>query len=163
MFGIIDLASLPKDRFWLYRSQWNKTDHTLHVLPHWNWKEGQNVPVYVYTDYPTAELFVNGVSQGRQTKAVPTEPTTGNRRNKEVMKRFLLMWEDVKYVPGEIRVVAYDANGDPTCLDIFHEPKMHAFGGMLSVIVQAGETSGDVILKVNAKGLESASLTLPVK
>ena len=113
MFGIIDLASLPKDRFWLYRSQWNKTDHTLHVLPHWNWKDGQNVPVYVYTDYPTAELFVNGVSQGRQTKAVPVEPTTGNRRNKDVMKRFRLMWEDVKYVPGEIRVVAYDANGYP--------------------------------------------------
>ena len=234
MFGIIDLASIPKDRFWLYRSQWNKTDHTLHVLPHWNWKEGQNVPVYVYTDYPTAELFVNGVSLGRQTKAAPSEPTTGNRRNKEVMKRFRLMWEEVKYVPGEIRVVAYDAtgypkmektvktaskphhielstyrtsltadgkdlayvtakvvdkdgnlcpldgrlmtfsvegagayrasaNGDPTCLDIFHEPQMHAFGGMLTVIVQAGETPGNVTLNVNAKGLKPASLTLPVK
>ena len=234
MFGIIDLASLPKDRFWLYRSQWNKEDHTLHVLPHWNWKEGQNVPVYVYTDYPTAELFVNGVSLGRQTKAVPVEPTTGNRRDKEVMKRFRLMWEEVKYVPGEIRVVAYDANGypkmekivktagkphrielstyrtsltadgkdlayvtakvvdkdgnlcpldgrlmtfsvegagsyrasangDPTCLDIFHEPRMHAFGGMLTVIVQAEEQPGNVTLKVNAKGLKSGSLTLPVK
>lgn len=234
MFGIIDLASIPKDRFWLYRSQWNKTDHTLHVLPHWNWKAGQNVPVYVYTDYPSAELFVNGVSQGRQTKAVAVEPTDGDRKNRETMKRFRLMWEDVIYVPGEIRVVAYDgdgypkmekivktagkphhielstyrasldadgkdlayvtvkvvdkdgnlcpldgrlmtfsvdgagvyrasANGDPTCLDIFHEPQMHAFGGMLTVIVQAGETPGDVTLNVNAKGLKPASLTLPVK
>jgi beta-galactosidase len=234
MFGIIDLASLPKDRFWLYRSQWNKEDHTLHVLPHWNWKEGQNVPVYVYTDYPTAELFVNGVSQGRQTKAVPVEPTDGNRRDKEVMKRFRLMWEDVRFVPGEIRVVAYDANGypkmekvvktagkphhielstyrtslsadgkdlayvtakvvdkdgnlcpldgrlmtfsvegagkyraaangDPTCLDIFHEPKMHAFNGLLTVIMQAGETSGTAVLNVKAKGLKGATLSLPVK
>lgn len=234
MFGIIDLASIPKDRFWLYRSQWNRTDHTLHVLPHWNWKAGQNVPVYVYTDYPSAELFVNGVSQGRQTKAVAVEHTDGDRKNRETMKRFRLMWEDVRYVPGEIRVVAYDgdgypkmekivktagkphhielstyrasldadgkdlayvtvkvvdkdgnlcpldgrlmtfsvegagayrasANGDPTCLDIFHEPQMHAFGGMLTVIVQAGETPGNVTLNVNAKGLKSASLTLPVK
>lgn len=234
MFGIIDLASLPKDRFWLYRSQWNKEDHTLHVLPHWNWKEGQNVPVYVYTDYPTAELFVNGVSQGRLTKLVPDQPTDGNRKDREIMKRFRLMWEDVKYVPGEIRVVAYDANGfpkmektvktagkphhielstyrtdlaadgkdlayvtakvvdmdgnlcpldgrlmtfsvygagkyrasangDPTCLDIFHEPQMHAFNGLLTVIVQAGETAGNVTLTVNAKGLKGATLSLPVK
>lgn len=234
MFGIIDLASIPKDRYYLYRSQWNKTDHTLHVLPHWNWKEGQNVPVYVYTDYPTAELFVNGVSQGRLTKLVPDQPTDGNRKDREIMKRFRLMWEDVKYVPGEIRVVAYDANGypkmektvktagkphhielstyrtslsadgkdlayvtakvvdmdgnlcpldgrlmtfsvygagkyrasangDPTCLDIFHEPQMHAFNGLLTVIVQAGETAGNVTLTVNAKGLKGATLSLPVK
>ena len=234
MFGIIDLASIPKDRYYLYRSQWNKTDHTLHVLPHWNWKEGQNVPVYVYTDYPTAELFVNGVSQGRLTKLVPDQPTDGNRKDREIMKRFRLMWEEVKYVPGEIRVVAYDANGfpkmektvktagkphhielstyrtdlaadgkdlayvtvrivdkdgnlcpldarlmnfsvkgegvyraaangDPTCLDIFHEPKMHAFGGMLTVIVQSKEAEGTAVLEVSAKGLKSATLAIPVK
>ena len=57
MFGIIDLASLPKDRFWLYRSVWNTKSPTLHVLPHWNWEEGQNVPVFVYTSWPSAELF----------------------------------------------------------------------------------------------------------
>jgi beta-galactosidase len=63
-FGIIDLASLPKDRYWLYRSQWNKEQPTLHVLPHWNWSEGDTVPVFCYTSYPTAELFVNGKSYG---------------------------------------------------------------------------------------------------
>ena len=75
VFGIFDLASLPKDRFYLYRSLWNKEDHTLHVLPHWNLegREGKKVPVYVYTDYPEAELFVNGVSQGRQRKLTRTE------------------------------------------------------------------------------------------
>ena len=72
-FGIIDLASLPKDRFWLYRSQWNKADETLHLLPHWNWKKGDKVPVFCYTSYPEAELFVNGKSFGRLRHATAQE------------------------------------------------------------------------------------------
>ena len=72
-FGIIDLASLPKDRFWLYRSQWNKESATLHVLPHWNWSEGDSVPVFCYTSYPSAELFVNGKSYGKLRFATPEE------------------------------------------------------------------------------------------
>jgi beta-galactosidase len=72
LFGIIDLASIPKDRYYLYRSQWNENDHTLHLLPHWNWEghEGETIPVMCYTDFPSAELFVNGVSQGVVSKAV---------------------------------------------------------------------------------------------
>ncbi len=102
VFGIIDLASIPKDRYWLYRSVWNREAPTLHVLPHWNWpgREGEVTPVYVYTSWPSAELFVNGVSQGRRTKSDST-----------VMHRFRLMWNDVRYEPGELRVVAYDADG----------------------------------------------------
>ena len=59
VFGIIDLASLPKDRYYLYRSIWNKNVNTLHILPHWTWpgREGENTPVFVYTNYPGAELF----------------------------------------------------------------------------------------------------------
>ena len=70
VFGIIDLASLPKDRYYLYRSQWNKNDTTLHILPHWNWKgrEGKVTPVFVYTNFPKAELFINGKSQGVREK-----------------------------------------------------------------------------------------------
>lgn len=70
MFGIIDLASLPKDRYWLYRSVWNTQSPTLHILPHWNWKgrEGEVTPVFVYTSYPSAELFINGRSQGVRSK-----------------------------------------------------------------------------------------------
>ena len=62
MFGIIDLASIPKDRYYLYRSLWNRNEETLHILPHWNWEghEGEKVPVFVYTNYSSAELFVNG-------------------------------------------------------------------------------------------------------
>ena len=111
VFGIIDLASIPKDRYYLYRSQWNKSDQTLHVLPHWNWKgrEGEVTPVFVYTSYPSAELFVNGISQGIRTFAAPDGQTPCLGEN--AMKRFRLMWNDVVYQPGEIRVVAYDASG----------------------------------------------------
>ena len=54
------------------------------------------------------------------------------------------------------------ANGDPTCLDLFHLPQMHAFGGMLTVILQAGETAGDATLKVSGKGLRSATVNINV-
>lgn len=114
VFGIFDLASLPKDRFYLYRSLWNKEDHTLHVLPHWNLegREGEKVPVYVYTDYPEAELFINGVSQGRQRKLTRTEYESSTD-SLALQKRYRLMWNDVIYQPGEVKVTAYDENGNP--------------------------------------------------
>jgi len=108
-FGICDLAGLPKDRYWLYRSRWNKDDHTIHLLPHWSWglskndqgnRIGQVTPVYCYTDYPTAELFLNGKSQGRITK-----------NPQERLDRYRLRWNNVRYEPGELKVVVYDAEG----------------------------------------------------
>ena len=101
-FGILDLASLPKDRYWLYRSQWNRESPTLHVLPHWTWpgREGEKVPVVCYTSYPMAELFVNGVSQG----VARFDPS-------DLLRRYRLVWPDVIYEPGEIEVVAYDEKG----------------------------------------------------
>lgn len=222
MFGIIDLASIPKDRYYLYRSVWNKQAETLHILPHWNWKgrEGQKTPVFVYTNYPSAELFVNGKSYGRQTKNYST-----------VLNRYRLMWMDVVYEPGEVKVVAYDANGkaaaekilrtagkahhlelvadrttldadgkdlayitvravdkdgnlcpldtrlvnfevtgagrfratangDATCLDLFHLPKMHLFGGQLTVIVQTKKQAGEIVFKAKGKGIKGGSLRI---
>ncbi|MDT3403714.1 beta-galactosidase GalB [Mucilaginibacter terrae] len=101
-FGIIDLAGLPKDRFYLYRAKWNTEKPTLHVLPHWTFpgREGQITPVFCYTSYPSAELFVNGKSMGKQEKSKTNNQT-----------RYRLMWKDVVYQPGNIKVVAYDANG----------------------------------------------------
>jgi len=220
MFGIIDLASIPKDRYWLYRSVWNRDSATLHILPHWNWegREGEVTPVYVYTSYPKAELFLNGKSLGVREKCDST-----------LQHRFRLMWNDVRYEPGELTVVAYDsegnkamqksvrtasepwaieliparesitadgkdllyvtvrivdrdgnlcpldsrkvhfdvsgagefravANGDPTCLELFHEPEMSAFGGMLTVIVQSKEKAGRITLKASADGLRDGVL-----
>ncbi len=103
-FGINDLAGLPKDRYYLYRSRWNTTDETLHMLPHWNWegREGETTPVFVYTNYNKAELFVNGKSMGIQEKNTSTP-----------QNRYRLMWMDVKYEPGTLKVVALNNEGKP--------------------------------------------------
>ena len=236
MFGIIDLASLPKDRYYLYRSLWSKREATLHVLPHWTWpgREGQNTPVFVYTSYPEAELFVNGKSFGKQRKLTADESKALKGQDSLwLQRRYRLMWTDVPYEPGELKVVAYDAegrkaseevirtagkphhlevvadrlqlmadgkdlayltvrvvdkdgnlcpaddrlvsfsvkgvgsyrasaNGDATCLDLFHLPRMHAFGGQLTAIVQSGKETGEMIFEAKAKGLKSCKLVIQV-
>ena len=116
VFGIIDLASLPKDRYYLYRSIWNKTSNTLHVLPHWTWpgREGENTPVFVYTNYPVAELFINGKSYGKQRKLTAQESKALQGKDSlALQRRYRLMWMNVPYEPGELKVVAYDAAGKP--------------------------------------------------
>ena len=109
-FGIVDLAGLKKDRFYLYQSKWSDTP-VLQVLPHWNWPErvGQKVPVYCYTNYPKAELFVNGLSMGIKQK----EKT-------DKFSRYRLMWNDVVYQPGEIKVVAYNASNQKMAEQVIH-------------------------------------------
>lgn len=117
LFGAVDLAGIPKDRFYLYRSHWNKDEETLHILPHWNWsgREGEVTPIFVYTNYPSAELFINGKSQGKRTKdlSIPLDGSYTEEAQKsfERQKRYRLMWMDTKYEPGTVKVVAYDNNG----------------------------------------------------
>ena len=93
-FGIVDLAGLPKDRFFLYQARWRPELPMAHLVPHWTWPErvGQITPVHVYTSGDEAELFLNGLSLGRKPKAAGT---------------YRIRWDDVKYAPGELRVVAY--------------------------------------------------------
>lgn len=118
-FGIFDLAGLPKDRYYLYRSRWNTDEKTIHLLPHWTFpgREGEVTPVYCYSNYPTAELFVNGKSQGKITKK--TDVKTGSGKdgkisdvNDSALDRYRLRWNNVKYEPGEIKVVVYDEKGN---------------------------------------------------
>jgi beta-galactosidase len=93
-FGIVDLAGFPKDRYYLYQARWRPDLPMAHLLPHWNWPErvGQVTPVHVYTSGDEAELFLNGRSLGRKRRG-PFD--------------YRLRWDDVKYEPGELRVVAY--------------------------------------------------------
>jgi len=102
-FGIIDLCGLPKDRYYLYQSHWSDRE-VLHLLPHWNWegREGETTPVHCYTSYDSAELFLNGRSLGVRKK----DP-------EGVYERYRLIWEDVRYEPGELKVVALDDAGRP--------------------------------------------------
>lgn len=118
LFGIVDLAGLPKDRYYLYRSHWNTEVETLHILPHWTWpgREGETTPIFVYTNYPSAELFINGVSQGVRTKDMSvTWENSADKESIESLKRqqrYRLMWMDTKYEPGVVKVVAYNDKGE---------------------------------------------------
>jgi beta-galactosidase len=230
MFGTVDLASIPKDRYYLFRSVWNTTEHTLHILPHWNWEDGQTVPVFIYTDSPSAELFLNGKSLGIKTKLMPKQKTTGDREE-DVESRYRLRW-DVPFTPGELMAVSlgasgepfdtayvrtagapaavkleYDgrrikadgedlayvtvsivdadgnlcpladsevtfsvtgpgtfracANGDPTCIEPFQGPAMHAFNGKLTAIVQSSaDEAGKIYLHAASPGLNDSTLTI---
>lgn len=161
VFGIVDLASIPKDRYYLYRSQWNENDETLHILPHWNWKgrKGEVTPVFVYTSYPSAELFINGISQGKKsfTEADGKVPCLGE----DAMKRFRLMWNDVVYEPGQIKVVAYDYNGEPA-----EEKTIHTAGKAHSVKLVPDRTvikaDGEDLCYVNVSLVDKMGNPVPV-
>ena len=99
-FGIVDYCGIPKDRYYLYKSQWKTDENTVHILPHWNWEgdKVEKIPVFVYTNGDGAELFLNGKSLGiKYKKPVSNKP----------VEHFRLMWNDVTYQPGEFKAVAY--------------------------------------------------------
>ena len=237
LFGIVDLAGLPKDRFYLYRSHWNKNDETLHILPHWTWpgREGQVTPVFVYTNYPSAELFINGKSQGKRTKdmsvTIENSKDSTSLAQLKRQQRYRLMWMDTKYEPGTVKVVAYNekgeavaekeirtagkphhielvadrqqiaadgrdlsfitvkvvdkdgnlcpdaqhsikytvkgagfyragANGDPVSLELFHQPQMKVFNGMMTAVVQNNGKPGEITLTASGRGLKSAKIVV---
>lgn len=141
-FGICDLAGLPKDRYYLYRSHWRKDDATLHVLPHWTFpgREGETTPVYCYTSWPSAELFVNGKSQGRILK----NPNTR-------LDRYRLRWNNVKYEPGEIKVVAYDYDGTAK-----GEKIIRTAGAPARIVLKADRNS------ISSKGEDLSFITVSV-
>ncbi len=141
-FGICDLAGLPKDRYYLYRSHWRKDDATLHVLPHWTFpgREGETTPVYCYTSWPSAELFVNGKSQGRIVKNPATR-----------LDRYRLRWNNVKYEPGEIKVVAYDYDGTTK-----GEKIIRTAGAPARIVLKADRNS------ISSKGEDLSFVTVSV-
>ena len=68
-FGIIDLAGFPKDVYYMYQSEWCPDKQVLHLYPHWNWEEGQEIDMWAYyNNADEVELFVNGKSQGVRKK-----------------------------------------------------------------------------------------------
>ena len=157
LFGIIDLAGLPKDRYYLYRSHWNKEAETLHILPHWTWKgrEGEVTPVFVYTNYPTTELFINGKSQGKRTKDLSV--TVFNSADSVSMaqlkrqQRYRLMWMDTKYEPGTLKVVAYDKDGKAVA-----EKEVHTAGDPYRIVLEADRS------EISANGKDLAFVTVKI-
>ena len=90
-FGIVDLAGFPKDSYYMYQSEWTDKQ-VLHLFPHWNWLEGQDIDLWCYyNNADEVELFINGRSQGVKAKKDDHE--------------YHLMWR-VKFEPGEVKAVA---------------------------------------------------------
>jgi beta-galactosidase len=109
-FGMVDLAGFPKDRYYLYQSQWTKQP-MVHVLPHWNWqgREGQAIPVMAYTNADEVELFLNGKSLGRKRRfSEPVELPVGPNvsPDRKLLSKYRLEWQ-VPYEPGDLKAIAY--------------------------------------------------------
>jgi beta-galactosidase len=136
-FGIVDLAGLKKDRFYLYQARWRPELKMAHLLPHWNWPErvGQVTPVHVYTSGDEAELFLNGKSLGRKKKE---------------QFEYRLHWDDVVYQPGTLKVVAYK-NGHTWAADT-----VKTSGAPAKLLLEAGQT------RVKAGGQDLAFITVTV-
>lgn len=146
-FGIVDLAGFPKDRFYLYQSHWRPDYPMAHILPHWNWKErvGQITPVHVYTSGDEAELFINGKSYGRKVK--------------QAGKDFRLVWDNVRYEPGTVKVIAYK-NGKQWATD---EVKTTAEAAKLNLSAKHNTISSDGVelAYITVKVQDKAGLTVP--
>ena len=122
-FGIIDLAGLPKDSYYMYQSEWTKKP-VLHLFPHWNWLPGQQIDMWCYYNQADeVELFINGKSQGIRKKKVHGEGNEGkahavsakaganagadaaNAGDFDRSTEYHVMWR-VTFEPGEVKVVA---------------------------------------------------------
>jgi len=157
-FGIVDLCGIPKDRYYLYRSYWRPNETTVHILPHWNWPdlEGKTIPVFVYTNGDSVELFLNNRSLGKQSK-LDTVPGGLEGDYYAVLGRYRLQWPDVAYEAGELRAVAYrngnvigeavmKTAGDPARLVLTPDrTEIAANGSDLSyVLVEAVDSEGNL-------------------
>lgn len=142
-FGIVDLGGIPKDRFYLYQSQWVE-DKMLHLMPHWTWpeREGQPVPVQCYTNHHEVEIFVNGKSYGRKSRYEKYRVLESNYR---------FLWPEVVYEPGELKVVAYDRKGE-----VLDEKSVFTSGEMEQIALTADRPS------LKADGDDMAFITLKI-
>lgn len=138
-FGIIDLCGIPKDRYYLYQSKWTDKE-VLHLLPHWNWKPGQKVSVHCYTNFDKGELFLNGRSLGIRKKDPSSLYTT-----------YRLVWDDVTYEPGELKVIALNENNKPV-----KETSVKTAGEPAKIVLEADRT------EIIADGKELAFVTVSV-
>ncbi len=134
-FGIVDTCGFPKDDFYYYRSWWGN-EPVLHLFPHWNFagQEGNEIPVWVYSNLDEVELLLNGKSVGRQKV-----PHLGH-----------LEWK-VRYEPGSIEARGYK-NGKLALTD-----KRETTGPAATIRLTADRT------QINADGEDVAMLTVEAR
>ena len=145
-FGIVDLAGLPKDVYYMYQSEWTDKD-VLHVFPHWNWEEGQQVDVWAYyNNADEVELFLNGKSLGKKSK-----------QNGDLH----IMWR-VKYEPGTIKAISrkdgkvvlekeIHTAGNPSKLELLanKESLVNDNYDLVYVTVNIKDADGNLVPKAN--------------
>jgi len=141
--GLFDLGGFPRDACWLYRARFRPDEKFVHLLPHWNWPEcvGKVVPVMAFTSADEAELFVNGVSQGRKRLAVG---------------EYRFRWDKVVYAPGSIRCVTWK-KGAP-----WAEETVETTGAPARLIAEvAPHDAGDDVVRVNVRAVDVQGRVVP--
>ncbi|MDF2803117.1 MAG: glycoside hydrolase family 2 sugar binding protein [Anaerocolumna sp.] len=105
-FGIVDTAGLKKDIYYMYQAEWidYRVNPMVHLLPYWDFNEGQLIDVFAYTNGCKVELFLNGKSLGTQGI------------NHETGQILHGAWR-VEYAPGILQVKAYDINDQVIATD----------------------------------------------
>lgn len=143
-FGQIDTAGFPKDTFWLYKAEWayKNTKPFVHLLPYWDWNEGQMIDIKAYTNAEAVELFFNGTSLGKQI--------IDHKKSNEPLGRWQLA-----YKKGELKVAAYDEDGnivaeeikrsfeDPS--QIILEPENYDTDNLFFVDVMTADKNGTLV------------------
>ena len=121
-FGIVDTAGFPKDSYYFYRSQWNNTDTTTHLLPSWNDKElgrlAKNVPLVVYTNAWAVELIFTNPEGKKKSLGkkymeeikTPVGFSYKKVQGKEGHESLYMTWK-IPYKKGTIEALSYDKNG----------------------------------------------------
>ena len=108
-FGIADLCGFPKDVFYFYKSQWT-SEPVLHLLPHWNWKEGQVIDVIAYTNCDEVKLYLNDQLIGKKAFANTKMTYLTKQWEKEISlgegEKLSLDWK-IPFIPGTLRAEGY--------------------------------------------------------
>jgi len=141
-FGIVDLAGFPKDAYYMYQSEWTDTP-VLHVFPHWNWREGETVDIWAYTNCEEVELLLNGESLGTKRKS-------GDELR--------IQWR-VPFAPGTLKAIGRTSGKEP----MIHEVKT---AGAPAGIVLAADRSfiaadGDDLSFVTVSVVDGKGVVVP--
>ena len=141
--GVIDFFLNRKDTFYLMQALW-RDEPVVHVLPHWNWhgREGEVIPVHVFTNCAAVELSLNGRALGR-VPCSPTEPA-----------RFA-----VPYEPGVLSAVGYDAAGRPAARDTVETTG--AAVGLRLIVENAGDLAPGEVAHVTALVVDADGREVP--
>ena len=143
-FGQIDTAGFPKDTFYLYKSEWayKKAEPFVHILPYWDWNEGQLIDVKAYTNAESVELFFNGKSLGKQD--------INHKNGKEPFGRWQL-----PYSKGELKAIGYDENGKEIASEIkgsfedpakiILEPEKYDTGDLFFIDIMTADKNGTLV------------------